>query len=81
MRLKQQIKIGLSSTPGQTILTVRDDGIGFQRSERQLNGLGLRIMSHRAGMIGGNFIVQKNAGGGTMAICTVQMNNRQTPKN
>lgn len=75
----QQIKIELSSTPKRIILAVNDDGVGFKRSERRSKGLGLRIMNHRAGMIGGNFVIQKKAGGGTVAVCTVQINNGPTP--
>lgn len=77
----QQIVIGLSSTPERIILAVNDDGVGFKRSERRSKGLGLRIMNHRAAMIGGNFTVQKKAGGGTTAVCNVPMNSGPTPKN
>lgn len=77
----QQIKIGLFSTPERITLAVNDDGLGFKRSDQHPKGLGLRIMNHRAGMIGGNFVVQKKSGGGTVASCTVQINNGPAPKN
>lgn len=75
----QQIIIGLSSTSERIILAVNDDGVGFKRSERRSKGLGLRIMNHRASMIGGNFAVQKKAGGGTVAVCNVPTNHGPTP--
>ena len=75
----QRIKIGLFSTPERVILEVDDDGIGL-RSERHSKGLGLRIMNHRAGMIGGHFVVQKKSDGGSVAICTVQIQNGQASK-
>ncbi len=71
----RQIKIGLSSAPGKIILAVDDDGVGFKPGQRASKGLGMRIMNHRASMIGGDFSVQKKAGGGTAAVCTVRLNN------
>ena len=67
----QRVEIGLSSTPEQIILTVRDNGVGFRKNESLQRGLGLRIMNYRAGMIGGTFAIQKKTGGGTEVICTV----------
>src|SRR6185436_14466993 len=49
----QRIEIRLSSAPGQITLTVSDDGVGLQAGARPQKGMGLRIMNHRAGMIGG----------------------------
>jgi PAS domain S-box-containing protein len=76
----QHIKIGLSSPPERIILTVSDDGAGFKRNERHSKGLGLRIMNHRASVIGGNIVVQKNTGGGTLVVCTVQTNGGHSQK-
>jgi PAS domain S-box-containing protein len=75
----QQIRIGLFSTPERITLAVDDDGAGFKPGERHSKGLGLRIMTHRAGMIGGSFSVQKRAGGGTVAICTVPIHQNGGP--
>lgn len=70
----QRIDIALSSLPDQIILTVSDDGVGFKATEPHRKGLGLRIMNHRASMIGGTVSVQKQRGGGTKVICTVGRN-------
>jgi PAS domain S-box-containing protein len=75
----QSIRIGLFSTPERITLAVDDDGSGFKPGERHSKGLGLRIMTHRAGMIGGNFSVQKRAGGGTTAVCTVPVKRNSGP--
>jgi len=77
----QQIKIGLFSTPERIVLEVSDDGVGFKRSERHAKGLGLRIMNHRASMIGGNMVVQKNAGGGTVVVCMAPIKSGHPKKN
>ncbi len=77
----QHIKIGLSSTPERIILAVSDDGVGFKRGGQPSKGLGLRIMNHRAGMIGGNFVLRKKTGRGTVAVCTVPISDGRMPKN
>ncbi len=49
----KNIKIRLASVSGLE-LTVSDDGIGV-RTDKISNGMGLRIMKYRAGMIGADF--------------------------
>ena len=69
----RRIVIRLSSTPERIVLKVRDDGKGFKLSPRQArSGLGLRIMTYRAGMIGGTMTVRRRSHGGTEAVCTVK---------
>jgi signal transduction histidine kinase len=38
------------------------------------DGLGLRIMQHRAGMIGGSLQIGALQGGGTVVTCTLPRN-------
>lgn len=69
----RRIVIGLSSTPGRIVLKVRDDGKGFKLGARPARrGLGLRIMTYRAGMVSGMMTVRARSHGGTEAICTVR---------
>jgi signal transduction histidine kinase len=70
----QRIEIRLSSAPGRITLVVNDDGVGFKSDVRRQKGMGLRIMNHRAAMIGGTVVVQTKRGGGTEAVCTVRIN-------
>ena len=77
----QKIKIGLSATPERIILSVGDDGVGFKKSAGRKTGLGLRIMSYRAGMIGGTLVVQAKPKGGTEVVCTVEKTGRRNPRN
>jgi signal transduction histidine kinase len=70
----QEIEIRLSHVSGQIALSVSDNGIGFEAGARKQKGMGLRIMNHRASMIGGAVILQKNQGGGTEMICSVRGN-------
>jgi signal transduction histidine kinase len=68
----QQIEIRLSSAPEQIMLVVSDDGVGFKAGARRQPGMGLRIMNHRASMIGGAVVVQGQRGRGTEVVCTVR---------
>jgi signal transduction histidine kinase len=67
----QHIMIELIAGPAHTVLTVNDDGTGFHQSLGRPSGMGMRIMSYRAGVIGGQFSVQKKAGTGTEVVCTI----------
>ena len=55
----------------QLTLTVRDDGIGRSAAAPTGGGLGISIMSHRAGLIGGELTVVDGDGGGTLVTCVV----------
>ncbi|HET9802248.1 MAG TPA: ATP-binding protein, partial [Candidatus Acidoferrum sp.] len=66
-----QIEISLESSPNGILLAVKDNGSGIASDRRNGNGMGLRIMSHRAAVVGGRFSVQRNAAGGTTALCTI----------
>lgn len=52
-------------------LTVEDDGVGLPESPEKSNGLGIRIMAHRAAMIGGSFAIEPAPTGGTIVTCTI----------
>jgi PAS domain S-box-containing protein len=68
----QQITITLSvRREGGMILMVHDNGVGFPTNIAERPGMGLRIMHHRARMIGAILEVQREACGGTCVICTL----------
>jgi two-component system CheB/CheR fusion protein len=54
-------------------LDIRDDGVGLGRKPPREDGLGLRIMEHRCGLIGGQFSVRGGEPGGTVVSCVVPM--------
>jgi PAS domain S-box-containing protein len=67
-----QITITLSiRREGGMVLMVRDNGVGFPTDVAKRRGMGLRIMHHRARMIGAILEVQHGAHGGTCVICTL----------
>jgi PAS domain S-box-containing protein len=67
----QHITITLAVLPGGFTLIVRDDGVGLPPVIAEQHGMGLRIMHHRARMIGATLEVQRGTHGGTLVICTL----------
>ncbi len=53
-------------------LIIQDDGVGFAANQVEgLGGDGLRIMRHRASLIGATFFVESNEQGGTIVTCSL----------
>jgi signal transduction histidine kinase len=65
------IGINLSETNDIVKLTIEDDGIGVPEDLKANDGLGLRIMVHRASMIGGTCSVEPAPTGGTIVTCSL----------
>jgi signal transduction histidine kinase len=63
------VSVELSELDKSLILNVTDDGIGFPEPLPESPGLGLRIMSSRAGMIGGSVSVTNRSQGGVTVTC------------
>jgi nitrate/nitrite-specific signal transduction histidine kinase len=67
-------------------LEVRDDGTGIAEEMERLDGMGLRIMSYRAGLIQGKLEKRRQDAGGTLVNCLVMKgpehgsNNPQEPE-
>ncbi|HTB79632.1 MAG TPA: ATP-binding protein [Opitutaceae bacterium] len=64
-----RISITLLAAPAGLTLTVSDDGTGIKNTGGPVRGMGLRIMAHRAAMIGADFSAGTAAGGGTKISC------------
>ncbi len=76
----KHVVIGLGSEGDAAVLTVRDDGTGFAAEEAATNktkGMGLRIMSCRAKVIGGEVTVRRRPEGGTVVTCTFPRKEKQ----
>jgi two-component system sensor kinase FixL len=61
----------IRGTNGRISLRIRDDGVGLPVNLDQTVGIGLRIMQHRAGLIGATLNVRPADGGGTEVLCEV----------
>jgi PAS domain S-box-containing protein len=67
------IEISLNLTDGMIILSIRDDGVGINdhHNPNKITGMGLLTMSHRARMIGGALVIDRDKAGGTIVRCSV----------
>ncbi|MBC7819637.1 MAG: PAS domain S-box protein [Planctomycetaceae bacterium] len=73
----QSILMTLKASDSTLDLTVRDDGTGIvvdtaRSADGRSPGMGLRIMRHRARLIGGQLTIQCPSGGGTVVNCTLK---------
>jgi len=68
----RQVWIDLGFNHQNMVLTIRDDGKGFDASTDS-DGMGLRIMQYRAQCIGGSCEVQSNCAKGTIVTCRVPL--------
>jgi signal transduction histidine kinase len=65
------IVIALEAGNGSLSLRVSDDGVGFDPTRSENNGMGLSIMRYRARMIGAALDIQPNSPNGTVVSCTL----------
>jgi signal transduction histidine kinase len=64
-----QITVTLAADQQQIRLNVEDDGTGFPLNSEASRGMGLRIMSYRARIIGAALHIGPRPGGGTLLAC------------
>ncbi|HEV2970527.1 MAG TPA: chemotaxis protein CheB [Pirellulales bacterium] len=64
----RQIVIELDDHDGLRT-SVRDDGRGMPAKTSGASGMGLRIMEHRCGLVGGTLKIEAAPGGGTVVSC------------
>ena len=68
-----RVAIDLADNEKVLALSITDDGRGLPEGRSPGPGLGLKIMAHRAGLIGGKLAVEPAAGGGTRVLCSVPL--------
>ena len=70
-----EIQISITQNERQISIAIDDNGVGFNPDEprhgRPSEGMGLRTMEYRAGMIGGVLNIERRAQGGMRVKCTV----------
>ncbi len=69
----KHIKVSLHARQRCLTLQVEDNGCGLPPLSKRGEGLGLRIMAHRAGMIGAAFTIERASTGGTLVQCTLPL--------
>lgn len=67
----KNIRIELGRKNGRLRLRVVNDGLGLPGQRVRNEGMGLRIMQHRAEIIGGSLNIRGRARGGAVVTCTV----------
>ena len=67
----RSIFLSLGSSPSRLILKVKDDGSGFPATSSKGKGMGLRVMHHRARMIGATILVRQSKAGGVTVTCSL----------
>jgi signal transduction histidine kinase len=65
----RNIFIRLTSGDSSGTLEITDDGCGIPENRAASQGMGLHIMSYRAGMIGGRLEVRRGSVCGTSVTC------------
>jgi signal transduction histidine kinase len=75
----EHIWIRLAYKTQSIVLTVDDDGRGLPASLENVEGIGRRVMQHRAHLIGATFKLEEAPGGGTRALCLLPLNENKTP--
>ena len=64
-----RVEVSLTREHDVIAMQVRDDGIGFCENNVNEDGMGLRIMQHRAHLMGATLSVERRAEGGTVIRC------------
>jgi len=73
----KRIEVRLKMHDDRGRLTIRDNGKGLPAKLAPKSGMGLRIMRYRAGMIGGELDLGRNAAGGATVTCFFQKGQRR----
>ena len=64
-----EIRLGLFHANGELVLEIEDDGEGIPEPAPPRDGIGLRVMRHRAHLLGGSVEISHSPAGGTLVRC------------
>ncbi|MEO5804279.1 MAG: response regulator [Verrucomicrobiota bacterium] len=67
----KKISISLAQQGGVLTLRIKDNGVGFNQKAISSKGMGLRVMQHRARMIGATLNIEPAKEGGTAITCKI----------
>jgi PAS domain S-box-containing protein len=69
----KNIALNLESSHSRLVLTIKDDGAGLVPAAARGKGMGLRVMHHRARMIGATLSVRQPKSGGVTVTCSLPL--------
>lgn len=72
-----RVTIKLATASSVIVLTIRNNGRPFPKLKSGSRGMGLRIMTYRAGLIGGTLEIKGAGVNGTQVVCAVPWQNRK----
>ena len=72
----KNIVVSLETLDNGVLLRVKDNGVGLPDLPPKNAGMGLRIMAHRAGMIGATFSALRDDSGGTVVSCMLNQGDK-----
>ena len=67
------IEVSLRRQNDQALITIADDGCGFEVNTARAQGSGLRIMRYRADVLGGSLNIRRREGGGMSVTCAFSL--------
>ncbi|HEY4247533.1 MAG TPA: sensor histidine kinase [Lacunisphaera sp.] len=67
------LNLSLSGENESLVLSISDNGAGLPKTAKKDAGVGLRVMAHRAKLIGGDFTLESIPGKGTHIRCRVPL--------
>jgi len=70
----RSVQVSLQRQSAVYVLTVRDDGLGFDPTKIGIKSLGLQGMRERAQMLDGQLDLRTRPGGGTTLVVTFPIN-------
>jgi len=69
----KNVNLSLLQNKGFLTLKIRDDGVGIPLDALKKKGMGLRVMQHRARMMGATLEVERPKEGGTSLTCKLEL--------
>jgi PAS domain S-box-containing protein len=76
----RQVRLILDAHAYGLRLRIQDDGVGIAAQSRQTDGMGVRIMRYRAGLVGGVLRIDSLDKRGTLVTCTVPQRHDDDPE-
>lgn len=71
------VVVTLTADEDRLKLTIKDDGVGFEVSDKSRSGMGIRIMRYRAKVIGAALDLQSQVNHGTQITCVFNPSARE----